>query len=92
MMQLSSLIDANVLDRGAQGVEARVAAYGDPGDYHRRRLIGADALLKAAGVYDGRPIDQTTLAALDLQSAALALLSANDPLTALGDAVAVIGH
>jgi hypothetical protein len=59
-MELSSLITANVLQQGVKGVEARVAAYGDPADYRRRRLVGADALLRAAGVYDGKPSPLST--------------------------------
>jgi hypothetical protein len=91
-MELSSLITANVLQQGVKGVEARVAAYGDPADYHRRRLLVADAVLKAAGVYEGKPIDPTSLATLDVHLAAIGLLSARDPLMALGDCVTAIGH
>src|ERR1700722_1390241 len=91
-MELSSLITANVLQQGVQGVEARVAAYGDPADYHRRRLLVADAVLKAAGVDEGKPIDPTSLASLDVHLAAIGLLSARDPLMALGDCVTAIGH
>ena len=91
-MELSSLITANVLQQGVKGVEARVAAYGDPADYHRRRLLVADVVLKAAGVYEGKSIDPTSLATLDVHLAAIGLLSARDPLMALGDCVTAIGH
>jgi hypothetical protein len=91
-VELSSLITANVLQQGVKGVEARVAAYGDPADYHRRRLLVADAVLKAAGVYEGKPIDPTSLATLDVHLAAIGLLSAREPLMALGDCVTAIGH
>ena len=55
-------------------------------------MLVADAVLKAAGVYEGKPIDPTSLAALDVHLAAIGLLSARDPLMALGDCVTAIGH
>jgi hypothetical protein len=58
----------------------------------RRRLIGADAVLRAAGVYEGKPLDLVVLAALDLQAMATGLLSAKDPMATLGDGAAVIGY
>jgi hypothetical protein len=91
-MELSSIIASHVLQRGVAGVEARIAAYGDPAEYHRRRLIGADAVLRAAGVYEGKPLDPVILAALDLQAMATGLLSARDPMATLGDGAAVIGY
>src|ERR1700722_14547763 len=91
-MELSSLITANVLQQGVKGGGARVAASGDPAVYPPRRLLVADAVLKAAGVYEGKSIDPTSLATLDVHLAAIGLLSARDPLMALGDCVTAIGH
>jgi hypothetical protein len=91
-MELSSIIAANVLQRGVAGVETRVAAHGDPAEYHRRRLIGADALLRAAGVYGGKPLDPVILAALDLQAMAMGILSAKDLMATLADGAAIIGY
>ena len=42
------------------------------------RLIGVDANLKTVSVHECKPLDQATLAALDLQTAAVRLLSTRD--------------
>ena len=42
------------------------------------RLIGVDAILKTVSVQECKPLDQTTLVALDLQMAAVGLLSTRD--------------
>jgi hypothetical protein len=42
------------------------------------RLIGVDAILKTVSVQECKPLDQTTLVALDLQTVAVGLLSTRD--------------
>jgi hypothetical protein len=77
-MHMSTVLSANVLHRGVQGVEARIAIYDDPSERRRRRLIGVDANLKTVGAHECKPIDQATLAALDLKTVAMGLLSTRD--------------
>jgi hypothetical protein len=77
-MHMSTVLSANVLHRDVHGVEARIASYDDPSERQRRRLIGVDAILKAVSVHEWRPPDQATLAALDLQTVAVGLLSTRD--------------
>ena len=68
------------LRRGVQGVEPRIAIY--PSERQRRRL----------GVHECKPIDQATLAALDLQTVAMGLLSTSDLADTLGNSVALLDH
>ena len=77
-MHMSTVLSANVLHRDVHGVEARIAIYDDPSERQRRRLIGVDAILKKVSVHECKPLDQATLAALDLQMAAVRLLSTRD--------------
>ena len=51
-----------------------------------------DAVLRAAGVYDGKPIDQTILAMLDLQTVVMSLSVAKDVTETLAEGVAVLGY
>ena len=55
-------------------------------------LIGVDAILKTVSVHECKPLDQATLAALDLQTVAVGLLSHPRLADTLGDSVAVLGH
>jgi hypothetical protein len=77
-MHLSTVLSANGLRRGVRGVEARIAIY--PSE--RRRL----------GVHECKTIDQATLAALDLQTVAMGLLSTSDLADTLGNSVALLDH
>jgi hypothetical protein len=77
-MHMSTVLSANVLHRDVHGVEARIAIYDDPSERQRRRLIGVDAILKKVSVHECKPLDQATLAALDLQTVAVGLLSTRD--------------
>lgn len=79
-MHVSTVLSANVLRRGVQGVEPRIAIY--PSERQRRRL----------GVHECKPIDQATLAALDLQTVAMGLLSTRDLADTLGNSVALLDH
>lgn len=87
-MDLSRSLSNDIIQRGLRAADERIAAYGPPLEVQRRRLIGLDAVLKAAGVYEGRALDRATLAALDLQTTAMGLLSATDPNEALSAGVA----
>jgi len=71
-MHMSTVLSASVLHSGVQGVEAPIAIYDDPSERQRLRLIGVDANLKTVGVHECKPIDQATLAALDLQTVTVA--------------------
>jgi hypothetical protein len=62
-MHMSTVLSGNVLHRGVQGVEARIAIYDDPSERQRRRLIGVDAILKTVSVHECKPLDQATLGA-----------------------------
>jgi hypothetical protein len=75
---MSTVLSANVLHRGVQGVEARIAIYDHPSERQRRRLIGVDAILKTVSVHECKPPDQATLAALDPQTVAVCRLSTRD--------------
>ena len=77
-MHVSTVLSANVLHRGVQGLEARIAIYDHPSERQHRRLIGVDAILKKASVHECKPLDQATLAALDLQTVAVGLMSTRD--------------
>jgi hypothetical protein len=46
--------------------------------FRRLRLIGVDAILKTVSVQECKPLDQTTLVALDLQTVAVGLMSTRD--------------
>jgi hypothetical protein len=91
-MDLSRALSEEVLRRGNHGIEVRVASHGSPVDYQRRRLLGLDAVLRACGCYEGRPLDQTILAALDLQTAVMGLLSARDVSETLAEGVTALGY
>jgi hypothetical protein len=76
-MHMSTVLSASVLHSGVQGVgvqgvEAPIAIYDDPSERQRIRLIGVDANLKTVGAHECKPIDQATLAPLDLQTVAVA--------------------
>jgi hypothetical protein len=71
-MHMSTVLSASVLHSGVQGVEVPIAIYDVPSERQRLRLIGVDANLKTVGVHQCKPIDRATLAALDLQTVAVA--------------------
>jgi hypothetical protein len=91
-MDLSRALSEEVLRRGNRGIEVKVASHGEPTAYQHRRLIGVDAVLRAAGVYDGKPLDQTILAMLDLQTVVMSLSAAQDVTETLAEGVAVLGY
>ena len=71
-MHMSTVLSASVLHNGVRGVEAPIAIYDDPSERQRLRVIGVDANLKTVGVHECKPIDRATLAALELQTVAVA--------------------